>query len=75
VFEWCSDNWQVDGSVASPPPPDRYYFVNDTTSQSFEVRGGAWNDSGEVFFRCAFRGYYGVPDDRYNLIGFRVVRR
>ncbi len=71
VWEWCSDNYQADGSVASGT--DRYYFVNDSTGQTFLVRGGAWNDTSANFFRGGYR-YYFVPGVRLNSFGFRVVR-
>jgi formylglycine-generating enzyme required for sulfatase activity len=74
VWEWCSDNCQSDASVASVP--NRYYFLDDSTSQYLMVRGGAWYNSDEVIFRCAFRGSFGNPDYHYSNdgFGFRVVR-
>jgi formylglycine-generating enzyme required for sulfatase activity len=73
VWEWCGDNWQSDGSVASGT--DRYYFTSDSTSQSFILRGGSWGGYyGEYYFRSAFRLYLS-PGIRYGCIGFRVVRR
>ena len=72
VWEWCNDNWQVDGSIMVAT--DRYYFVDDLTSQSFLLRGGSWSNTNESFFRCAYR-YSMAPFSRGSSIGFRVVRR
>jgi formylglycine-generating enzyme required for sulfatase activity len=70
VWEWCSDNYEATPATDT----DRYYFVNDSTSQNFMLRGGAWNNNSEYYFRCAYRAYY-LPYDRYfNVVGFRVVR-
>jgi formylglycine-generating enzyme required for sulfatase activity len=71
VWEWCSDNYQPDASVASGT--DRYYFVEDATSQTLLLRGGAWNYTDEGYFRCAYRVNF-FPSSRSGLIGFRVVR-
>jgi formylglycine-generating enzyme required for sulfatase activity len=71
VLEWCSDNYQPDASVASET--DRYYFVNDLTSQYLVYRGGNWGVDSESYFRCAKRGCNN-PDVRDNRVGFRVVR-
>jgi formylglycine-generating enzyme required for sulfatase activity len=71
VWEWCSDNYQPDASVASGT--DRYYFVDDSTSQFFILRGGAWGNADEVYFRCAYR-LFNYPFSRFNSVGFRVVR-
>ena len=71
VWEWCSDNYQSDASVASVP--NRYYFLDDSTSQYLMFRGGAWYDTNEGFFRCAYREHFN-PDDCSNGFGFRVVR-
>jgi formylglycine-generating enzyme required for sulfatase activity len=74
VWEWCSDNYQPDASVASGT--DRYYFVDDSTSKFFTVRGGAWYASYEFYFRCACRGSDnpGHRGDYVDYVGFRVVR-
>jgi formylglycine-generating enzyme required for sulfatase activity len=71
VLEWCSDNWQADASVTTDT--DRYIFVNDSTSQSFLRRGGSWTGL-ELHLRCAYR-YSNGPGNRYDDVGFRVVRR
>ena len=73
VWEWCSDNYQADGSITTPST-DRYYFVDDSTSQAFLLRGGAWYRANEGYFRCAYRGYLNTNVRDYG-IGFRVVRR
>ncbi len=71
VWEWCSDNYQSDGSVASGT--DRYYFVNDSTGVSFSVRGGgSWVNTVEGFFRVAFRN--DLSSNRRSDFGFRVIR-
>ena len=71
VWEWCSDN---DEAVPANGP-DRYYFVDDSTSQSFVIRGGSWNNNLEHYFRCAY-GTAAVPGYRISGgVGFRVVRR
>ncbi len=71
VWEWCSDNYQSDAGITSGT--DLYYFVGDSTAQSFLVRGGAWNNTYEISFRCAYR-LGNEPYSRYSFIGFRVVR-
>jgi formylglycine-generating enzyme required for sulfatase activity len=71
VWEWCSDNYQSDASVASVP--NRYYFLDDSTGQTLLIRGGAWLGTLEGLFRSAIRGN-GNPYGREDYIGFRVVR-
>ena len=74
VGEWCSDNYQSDAGIT--PGTDWYYFIGDSTTDTFLLRGGAWNDSFENSFRCAFRNPYN-PDfrgDVYGFVGFRVGR-
>jgi formylglycine-generating enzyme required for sulfatase activity len=74
VCEWCSDNHLYADSVTSGT--DRYYFQDDSTSQYFLQRGGAWYNlygSYEYNFRCAYRYGYS-PGYRDNYIGFRVAR-
>ncbi len=70
VWEWCSDNYLADASVASGT--DRYYFVNDT-GQTFPLRGGSWSAAVERVFRGAIRDDY-IPNYRNFNFGFRVVR-
>lgn len=72
VEEWCSDNVQSDGGITIGT--DRYYFLNDSTSQTFHYRGGAWYGTVEYLFRCAHRFELGSPFVRTSTIGFRVVR-
>ncbi len=73
AWEWCSDNWQADSSVAGGT--DRYYFVNDSTGQSFPLRGGSWINADENSFRGAVRSVKGSPSYRVNfIVGFRIVR-
>jgi formylglycine-generating enzyme required for sulfatase activity len=74
VWEWCSDNYEETPATGT----DRYYFVNDLTSQYFLLRGGPWDCTDVTlvdYFRCAFRGSNYFSYYRYNSIGFRVVRR
>ena len=83
VREWCLD-WKDVGnersifyekSAGSTDP------LNDETGKWGKVgdrnvrvvRGGTWDDYLESYFRCADR-YYIRPDDRIDLLGFRVVR-
>lgn len=72
VMEWCSDNRQSDGSLATAR--DRYYFVADDGTQRFAIRGACIYHDWEGIFRCAFRDG-SLPPFRNNAIGFRVVRR
>lgn len=71
AWEWLSDNYQADGSVAGGM--DRYYFVDDQLSETFVVRGGAWIETSEVVFQNVFRVNYN-PNWRFYGLGFRVVR-
>jgi formylglycine-generating enzyme required for sulfatase activity len=71
VWEWCSDNFQSDVDVTGGT--DRYYFVDDKTTTELVCRGGAWDSSSERFLRSAYRLSF-FPYNRYNSVGFRVVR-
>ena len=67
VREWCWD-WEGDyssGSVTDPRGP---------SSGSLRVyRGGSWlNDARGA--RASYRNY-GVPSDRYYVLGFRLLRK
>jgi formylglycine-generating enzyme required for sulfatase activity len=66
VWEWCGD-WHEkysSGSLKNPKGPD---------GGSFRViRGGSWG-YGPGVVRCANRGY-DLPVNRYNDLGFRLVR-
>lgn len=75
VWEWCSDNREGDESIPGSPSSDRYYFQGDSWSQSFILRGGAWVIDFPNPLRSAFRSFASAPGLRYNVYGFRVVRR
>ena len=70
VFEWCW-NWftsEYDENTEGGSDP-----IGTSTGSSRVYRGGSWfNDS-----RCcavSYRGNYYDPNDRYENLGFRVVR-
>jgi formylglycine-generating enzyme required for sulfatase activity len=71
VWEWCSDNYQSDASVASGT--DRYHFLDDSTAQTFLLRSGAWYFTVDGNLRCAYRFSF-TPYGHLNSVGFRVVR-
>lgn len=75
AWEWCSDNAQSDAGLAGASSTDRYYFTADSAASYFVLRGGSWYVDFEAGFRCAFRNFTSVPGSRYNVAGFRVVRR
>jgi formylglycine-generating enzyme required for sulfatase activity len=75
VWEWCSDNAQGDGEIAGSSGPDRYYFRSDARFEYMMLRGGSWCNTFQNGFRSAFRGFSAPPLSRYNVSGFRVVRR
>ncbi len=69
VWEWCAD-WFSDSeyknrsvTVSNPMGPQ--------TGFSRVLRGGSFYDY-RRHARCAYRGNDAAPDDRFNLIGFRV---
>jgi formylglycine-generating enzyme required for sulfatase activity len=70
VWEWNRNEYgdypydPADGRETGDEPGDKY----------FTFRGGGWN--GRPFsLRASFRdNYYGSPDDRYSVIGFRLAR-
>ena len=65
VSEWC---WDWYGSYSSGAQTD----PTGASSGSNRVkRGGCWYDTQSA--RSAFRSF-GYPDDRYNYLGFRVLR-
>jgi formylglycine-generating enzyme required for sulfatase activity len=75
VWEWCADHWHSNYQGA---PNDGSAWVdeeqneNKNRSQKYRLlRGGSWNDY-PWNCRSAFRLTY-APDNRYDLIGFRVV--
>jgi formylglycine-generating enzyme required for sulfatase activity len=77
VFEWTRSLWG-----RSYDPEFMYpYSGEDTARENIHadanvrrvVRGGSWDDHRDGA-RCAFR-YWGRPEDRNGLLGFRVVLR
>ena len=67
VWEWCQD-WFDDfysQSLKENPPGPK-------SGSDRVVRGGGWGSYARRF-RSAVRNYY-APDNRYGLIGFRLVR-
>jgi formylglycine-generating enzyme required for sulfatase activity len=74
VWEWCSDNEEGDPDIARSAT-DRYYFQDDTSGQRFIMRGGSWVIDFPSGLRTAFRSFCSVPGLRYDVYGFRVVRR
>ncbi len=68
VWEWCMDGYDENYYNNSP-----YRNPHGLDSGSYRVnRGGSWNGF-SYYLRCAYRGF-GNPSDRYNDIGFRLVR-
>ena len=68
VWEWCQDWYDVyPGGIALDPQ-------GPATGSGRVVRGGSWGnwDASAGDCRSAFRGY-GVPGDRLDYLGFRVV--
>jgi len=67
VWEWTGDNWFR--RYTKQPVDDP--FLPPAVGDGRVIRGGSWNDA-PVWCRSAYRvGRY--PDDRYLLLGFRVV--
>jgi formylglycine-generating enzyme required for sulfatase activity len=75
VWQWCSDNAQSDDSIADSTRSDRYCFRSDSTTERMALRGGSWCSGFMNGFRSAFRSFTTMPGNRYNVIGFRIVRR
>ena len=75
VWEWCSDNKEGDADIKAADSPDRYYFKSDSSDQSFVLRGGSWVISFPAGMRASFRSFTSEPGVRYNVYGFRIVRR
>jgi formylglycine-generating enzyme required for sulfatase activity len=73
VWEWCGDNSQADGSIASGS--NLYYFVDDSTSQRFKTRGGSWSNTSASDYRCTLRGFNVEPNYRDVYGVLHVVRR
>jgi formylglycine-generating enzyme required for sulfatase activity len=67
VWEWC---WDWYGSYAGGSQTD----PRGASSGAYRVnRGGSWYDDAALV-RSAYR-YYITPSDRYNFLGFRLVRQ
>ncbi len=75
VWEWCCDNAQRDTALHVSIRTDRCHFNNDAPYMRMMLRGGSWGNDFVNGFRCSFRGFFTSPSNRYNVIGFRVVRR
>jgi formylglycine-generating enzyme required for sulfatase activity len=75
VWEWCSDNYEGNEAVTSSPSSDRYYFYGDSAAETFVLRGGAWVIDWPNGLKTSFRKFSSSPGVRYNVYGFRVVRR
>ena len=69
VFEWCSD-W-YDKNYYSYSPSRNPEGSKEGTFYRV-LKGGAW-DSGPESMRCS-RRLITTPDDRYNDLGFRIVK-
>ncbi|MEP0921232.1 formylglycine-generating enzyme family protein [Leptolyngbya sp. ST-U4] len=68
VDEWCLDHWHNSYEGA---PIDGSAWISEDENASRVLRGGSWGDyPGDC--RSAYR-FDGSPDDRFSLIGFRVV--
>jgi formylglycine-generating enzyme required for sulfatase activity len=75
VWEWCSDNSESDHAIAVSQKADVYSFRSDSPAERMMLRGGSWCNDFKNGFRCAFRNYTAMPGARYNVTGFRIVRR
>ena len=75
VWEWCSDNEEGDPGISHSASLDRYYFQSDSSWQRFVLRGGAWVIDFPTGMRTSFRSFASSPGLRYNVYGFRIVRR
>lgn len=67
VIQWTAD-WYSGSYYQRSPPNDP---TGPSSGQSRVVRGGSWSGI-QDYARAAFRGYY-TPDDRLDLLGFRLV--
>ena len=68
VYEWCVDWYDEEYYAQSPEKEPR----GPASGSDRVIRGGNWNlDAGYV--RAAYRNW-NAPDDRYYVIGFRLVR-
>ena len=66
VWEWCWDWYGSYGSAAQTDP------VGASSGSYRMLRGGGWNSSAQ-HMRSAYRNFYN-PSDRFNSLGFRLVR-
>jgi len=70
VWQWCRD-WYDDKYYQSAPARNP---VGPTTGHFRAVRGGSWDVSDPLSFRCATRGYSAHAYFPHGLYGFRCVR-
>lgn len=68
IWEWCQDHWHDNYKGA---PMDGSAWVTTDENVRRVARGGSWYDNPRNC-RSAYR-YYGYPENRYNVTGFRVV--
>ena len=72
VYEWCEDCWYPNYEEADNSRKARQQDDTSSVGLSLRVlRGGAWVCQPKNC-RCAFRNYV-EPNDRYSIIGFRIV--
>ena len=67
VWEWCADQWHHNYEGA---PIDGSVWLSEEKGAACVIRGGGWSDTPD-YCRSASR-FYLTPDDRSNVIGFRV---
>jgi formylglycine-generating enzyme required for sulfatase activity len=67
VWEWCLDHWHKNYKGA---PTDGSAWLSNSKNANYVVRGGSW-----LYLprNCRSACRIDVSDDRYSLIGFRVV--
>lgn len=68
VWEWVQDSWH--GSYEGAPTDGSAWEKGDSGPRV--LRGGSW--SIELWDVRAARRYRSVPDDRYNVMGFRLAQ-
>ena len=68
VWEWCADHWHDDYKGA---PTDGSSWLTKDSEAKRVIRGGSCL-SNPWGCRSAYR-FYNSPEDRYDIIGFRVV--
>ena len=73
AWQWCTDNYQGDRDITSST--DRYYFTGDSEDERFVMHGGAWVIDFPSGLRTRFRSFSSYPGARYNVEGFRIVKR